>query len=205
METIFSPIPSDYIGTFLRGDIIKICGDIFTRWIQIFLIATVLFLFIFLRCVNENGQNLEKKGCLLHALATAMAIHAMYICYTFFLSPQDFKHIGVCGFIALLEMIVFACAGLFQKDKIVYYAGIYPVVYTLITIYYTGIFGIFRFDNLYFLFIVILYALFKCESHLIRMMATVSSIILIVSMILLDMNCYISEPFPYNLAGKVAA
>lgn len=176
-----NPIPVDPLnpGKTLESIITSFKGVV-KNWIVIF-VPVCSVTYIFSRTyIYEDGRKLSKRQYMIFSITIAMFFCLGYIAYMY---KEDGNLLYQLGFAACGYMIVFAMAGAFKEEKLIWYLGIYPLLYTLaaiIMLSYSA--GVSRFINSYTILPLIIFTLLKNKSELVRLFATVIAIMIIVSL-----------------------
>ena len=196
------PIPTDPINPYKTwGGVIDSFRGPLKQWITFF-VPVSIFTFIFSsKYVSEDGKKLSKKQYVLLSITSAMFLHLTYISYT---NRGTTNLPYMWAFAAFGYMIVFMLTRIYREEKIIWYLGIYPLIYTVAEILFlSNNANIGRFTNAYTILIPILYVLLKNKSKLVRILAIILVSTLIVSLGYVDFHYIYRDENFHSLNYKV--
>lgn len=143
-----------------------------------YLVVAIIIYYVFSSIINIKDKLLTKKQNIVFAFSIAFLLDIFISSCTNI--GRDIS--SIWAFTALLYIIVFIFIGLYRNEKIIWYLGVYPVVFSIaeiILVSYDA--SIVRFLNCFTLIIPLLYILFRQESRFIRIVAILIASVLIIA------------------------
>lgn len=196
-----NPIPADSMNPYKTwaGVIYSFIGPL-RQWVMIF-VPTVLFVFLCSqRYIFEEGIKLTKRKCFVLAITVGMFVHMLFLAYQGW--GADTR--SLWGFSAFCYMIVFLIVGIYKDERLILYLGLYPPMYAVAVIILVS-YGatIERFVHAFTIVIPMLYVLLKYQVELVRIVATIITVVFIVSLGYADFHYVYGDDNFHDLTYRV--
>lgn len=139
-------------------------------------IVTMIIYFFSTRYICENESRLTRTQYKILAFTIALATDMIFKAYR----NMGTDVAAYWAFTVTIYLIVFYLSGLYKQEKILWYLGVYPLVFVIaeiVLVDYNA--GINRFSNAITIIIPLLYVLLKQESELTRGVATALAVAII--------------------------
>ena len=162
----------------------------YTKQFGKILIVVAIPVYLFARrYVHENKIPLSRKSSISLAVFCSFAANLAWIIW----QKRGNNFAAQLGYAAALYLIVFCFAGIWKKNKLIFYIGLYPVVFSLaeIILVSSGA-DIGRFYYSFPVLIVIFVSFLQSDSELTRLAATLTLVMLVVA------NLYSSYKYVYR-------
>lgn len=153
--------------------------------------APLIYLFSYF-FITENGKKLSKKQYICLALSITFFLDIFFVVY---------KSVGVdksyiWAFTAFIYILIFICLGFYKNEKIIWYLGVCPVVFSIAEVLLVEFnASIVRFIASFTIVIPLLYIMLKQRTVLIRAFATMTAVTFIIAI------GYASYHYMYRDAG----
>lgn len=169
-------------------------------WIKNFLLIFI-FTYVFVKKYRSKKEGkLSRRQYLILSVTAALFVHLLYLAYV----DRGKDVSSSWSFVAFCYMVCFAFIGAYKKERIVWYLGIYPVLYTVAEIILVSNGAtIGRFENCFTILLPMLYVLLKNEEKLIRLVATIIAVVLTFSLVYVDFHRVYRDEKLYELNYKV--
>ena len=142
--------------------------------------------------ITERGEKLSKKQYICLALSITFFLDVFFTSYR--AVGVDKSHIW--AFSASIYILIFICLGFYKNEKIIWYLGVCPVVFSIAEILLVELNAtIIRFIACFTIVIPLLYIMLKQRTILIRAFATTTAVTLIIAI------GYASYHYMYRDAG----
>ena len=179
-------------------------SDASDQWITVFV---VIFLLIY-GVLWDQGRNsrtaVSKRQYVQLAIISAFFVHSLYIIKTYHMNLSSSNGGEIRAFATFCYMVLFICAGLYKKDKIVWYLGSYQATYAIAAILLVSVDAtIYRFVNVYTVIVPVLYIMIKNRSAVVRMMSVVLAVAVVGSLGYANFKRIFRDGYIHNLTARV--
>lgn len=200
-KLFFHPFPMDSLAPEQSWkDAVGSFAGPLKRLLVIFVGATGVTYIFSRRFICENEKRLEPKQYLMLSIAVALFADIFSVAYL----GRGVDQSATWAFSAVVYFGVFCIWGLCKEEKITWYLGIYPVLYSIAAILLVANnANIARFSSSITVIVPLLYVLFKQKSELIRWVATLIAVVLIMAIGYTDFKYVYRDDAILNLDYKV--
>lgn len=177
----FNPYPTGAMSSETAIGKISSVLRLYVYYVPILVVLFIVILFFSQKYVRENESKLEKKEYTILAASSALFLITLFICsrQAFNKNVNDNWWWGFVGSIGIIFLLVIAE---FKKHPIILYIGIYPLIFTITEIIAVdSSFSEWRYKHAVPVMGIYLLVLLQRKSEVIRIVATVSVVVIILS------------------------
>ena len=180
-----NPIPTDSINPDVNWlNVLLSFAGVTMQCVCILALVSLLLFFMKKRLADKVFfRDYSKEQTVLLAVTTAFCLNSFYVIISH-LNNISFSDGGdIRGYVTVFYLFAFMIVGLFKKEKIVWYLGIYQITYSLASLMLVSAdVGIWRFINTYSVLVPVIYALIRQKTKPVRVMACLLASVTVISL-----------------------
>lgn len=173
-------------------------------FLLIFVPIGILSFFLFSKTSAKIGKQMTKKQTVLLAITVSFFLNSMYIMATRRAFMSSASGGDIRGFITVLYAVLYLAAGVYKKNKIILYIGLYQPIYSVAEIILVNSdASIWRFINAYTVIVPLIYILIINQSRLIRVLSGVLAVSVVVTLLYANYRLIYRDMHVTDLTDRV--
>ena len=198
-------IPSDLIDNEKTlGRTLHSFAPSFMQFALIFVPLGILVFLLLSKYSEKTGKNYSKNHIVMSAITVSFFLNSMYIMADRPAFMSSSYGGDTRGFITFLYAVLYMAAGVYKKNKVILYIGLYQPIYAVAEIVLVNSdASIWRFINAYTVIVPLIYILIVNKSGFIRMTAGLLAMATVVTLVYADYRLIYRDRHVSELTERV--